>query len=143
MRSIMVVFSSVTLSKKISDCAIETAKEKDSRLIIVEVKSHRIPREVAKMMGEKGFMGKAVADQLEEEIFRERMDHIERGLKKLEERAHQSGIPTETIILDKPSSNRILEIAKEKNCEIIIAEKRMEDIEVGKSVPFEVIRIKS
>jgi len=138
----MVIFSSVTLSKKLADCAIETALQEDSKLLMVEIRSRRVSKKVALMTEERGFMGKEVVDRLEREITRERLDHIGRQVKELEARAKKEGVTTEKITLEKASINKILEIAREKNVSVIIAEKRLERIADSESVPFEMIRVK-
>jgi hypothetical protein len=138
----MVVFSSVTLSKKLADSAIETALQEDSKLLMVEIRSRKVSRKVALMTEERGFMGKEVVDQLEREITRERLDHIDQRVKELESRAKEGGVETETIILERASIKKILEIAREKNASVIIAEKRLKKIGEGESVPFEMIRVK-
>ena len=142
MRCVMVIFSSVTLSKKLADCAIETALQEDSKLLMVEIRSRRVSKKVALMTEERGFMGKEVVDRLEREITRERLDHIGRQVKELEARAKKEGVTTEKITLEKASINKILEIAREKNVSVIIAEKRLERIADSESVPFEMIRVK-
>jgi nucleotide-binding universal stress UspA family protein len=109
---------------------------------MVEIRSGRLPRKVALMTEERGFMGKEVVDRLEMDIAKERQDHIDRRLKDLNERAEKEGIAAETIVLKKASIRRIIEIAREKNVNVIIAEKRLEKISDAESVPFEVIRVK-
>lgn len=142
MRCVMVIFSSVTLSKKLADYAIHTALQADSRLLLVEIRSGRIPRKVALMAEEQGFMGKEIVDRLEMEISKERQDVIDRRLKELRERLESEGIEHESLVLETASIRQIIDIARERNVNIIIAEKRLEDIGEGKSVPFEVIRVK-
>jgi hypothetical protein len=142
MRYVMVIFSSVTLSKKLAECAIETARKDRSTLLIVEIRSRRVPHRVAIMMHERGFMGQEVVDRLEREISRERQDHLDRNVNDLKARAEAEGIPTESITLDRASVRRILEIARERNVRVIIAEKRIGEIEGGGPAPFEVIRVK-
>jgi hypothetical protein len=138
----MVIFSSVTISKRLADCAIETAGREKSRLLMVDVKSRRVPRRVASMTGERGFMGKEVVDRLEKDISRERQDHIDRRLKELEIRAKKKGIETETFVLESPSIRKILDIAKKRDVSVIIAEKQMEDVIDQEDIPFEVIHVK-
>lgn len=142
MRCVMVIFSSVTLSKKLADCAIKTALEEDSKLLLVEIRSGNIPRKVALMAEERGFMGKEMVDQLEKEISKERQDVIDRRLGELRERLEKEGIEHESIVLESASIRQIIDIAREKDVTIIIAEKRLEDIGEGKTKAFEVIRVK-
>ncbi len=142
MRYVMVVFSSVTLSKKLAECAIETARKDRSTLLIVEIHNRRVPSRVATLMHESGFMGQEVVDRLEQDISKERQDHIDRNMNDLKAQAQAEGIPTEVILLDRASVRKIVEIAREKNVRVIIAEKRIGDIEGEDSASFEVIRVK-
>ena len=139
---VMVVFSSVTLSKKLAECAIETAREDRSTLLIVEIRSRRVPHRVATLMHESGFMGQEVVDRLERDISKERQDHLDRTLDNLKQRAEAEGIPTESMTLDRASVREIIDIARERNVRVIIAEKRIGEIDAGEGAHFEVIRLK-
>ena len=141
MRCVMVLFSSVAISKRLADCAIETAGREKAKLLMVDARSGRVSRKVAMITGEKGFMGKEVVERLEEDISKERQDHIDRRVKELKKRAEKEGIETETFILEGPSIKKILEVARKRKVRVIIAEKRIEEITGGEDVPFEVIQV--
>lgn len=142
MSHVMVVFSSVTMSKKLAECAIETARRNRSTLLIVEIRSRRVPHRVATMMHESGFIGREVVDRLEEDISKERQEHLDRTMDDLKSRAEAEGIPTESMTLQKASIRRIVDIARRKNVRVLIAEKRIGVIDGGEGAPFEVIRLK-
>jgi len=142
MRYVMVVFSSVTLSKRLAECAIETARKDRSTLLIVEIRSRRVPHRVATLMHESGFMGQEVVDRLERDISKERQDHLDRNVQDLKDRAEAEGLLTESMTLDRASVRKITDIARERNVRVIIAEKRIGEIEGGDDASFEVIRVK-
>jgi len=140
MNTIMVVFSSTSISENIATFAIKRAQEEKARLILCDVRDRDISGKVSKMTGDIGFMGKEVVNQLKNQIKQERGWLIEKTLKEISEQAKEKGVQTEIEILKGPSADEILGIAKRKGVSTLIVQRRMKHTDI--ETPFKVIHLK-
>ena len=136
----MVVFSATSISEKIARFAIERASKEHARLLLLDVRDRDISRRVSEMIGDTGFMGSKVVDQLQKAIKDQRGRLIKEALKRIEEQAREKGVEIEVEVLKGPSSDRIMQIAKSKGVSTLIVQKRLKDTHF--EAPFEVIRLK-
>ncbi|MGA1863836.1 MAG: universal stress protein [bacterium] len=140
MDTIMVVFSATSISEKIARFAIERALEDHAKLLLLDVRDRDISRRVSEMIGDTGFMGSKVVDQLQKAIKDQRGRLIQEALKRIEEQAKEKGVEIEVEVLKGPSADRIMKIVKSKGVSTLIVQKRLKETHF--EAPFEVIRLK-
>ena len=134
----MVVFSSTDISEKLVDRAVTLAKDRDARLIILDVRDRAMADRVADFTEDVGFMGEKVVSMLRKEISQERCDVIFQRLSIIEEKAKKNNVPYEIAVEKGPFIEGVLKVAKKKNVKTIICQKREEAlVEEG----FEVIQV--
>ena len=136
----MVVFSATSISEKIARFAIDRALKDHAKLLLLDVRDRDISRRVSEMIGDTGFMGSKVVDQLQKAIKDQRGRLIKEALKRIEEQAREKGVEIEVEVLKGPSSDRIMQIAKSKGVSTLIVQKRLKETHF--EAPFEVIRLK-
>ncbi|MGA1863837.1 MAG: universal stress protein [bacterium] len=140
MDTIMVVFSATSISEKIARFAIDRALKDHAKLLLLDVRDRDMSRRVSEMIGDTGFMGSKVVDQLQKAIKDQRGRLIKEALKRIEEDAREKGVEIEVEVLKGPSADRIMQIAKSKGVSTLIVQKRLKDTHF--EAPFEVIRLK-
>ena len=134
----MVVFSSTDISEKLVDRAVTLAKDRDARLIILDVRDRAMADRVADFTEDVGFMGEKVVSMLRKEISQERCDVIFQRLSIIEEKAKKNNIPYEIAVEKGPFIESVLKVARRKNVKTIISQRREEAlVEEG----FEVIQV--
>ena len=134
----MVVFSSTDISEKLVDRAVTLAKDRDARLIILDVRDRAMADRVADFTEDVGFMGEKVVSVLRKEISQERCDVIFQRLSIIEEKAKKNNIPYEIAVEKGPFIESVVKVARRKNVKTIISQRREEAlVEEG----FEVIQV--
>jgi nucleotide-binding universal stress UspA family protein len=135
----MVVFSSTDISEELVDFAVNLAKKRLAKLIILDVRDKEMSERVGDITENVGFMGEKVVGLLKKEISSGRCDLIYKKLSKIGEKADKSGIPFEIVVERGPFADSILKVAKEKKIKTIVCQRR-EPVLGGKD-SFEVIQV--
>jgi nucleotide-binding universal stress UspA family protein len=123
MNNIMVVFSSTDIPKKLIDRSIKLAKERDGKLIILDVRDKVMGERVADITENLGFMGDKVVRTLRKQITQERCDVIFKKLSVVEDLAKKNNIPYEIIVEKGSFEKGVHKIARAKDVNLIIAQK--------------------
>jgi hypothetical protein len=139
MENIMVVFSSTDIPRELIDRSIVLSKEKDAKLIILDVRDRGMSERVGDLTENVGFMGDKIVQNLKKQISHGRCDVIYQKLTIIENAAKREGIPYEIVVERGPFVESVLRVAKKKNVKTIVCQSR-EPLE-SRSSGFEVIQI--
>lgn len=138
MENVMVVFSSTTIPENLVDRSIDLARERNARLIILDVRNKAMSEKVAALTENLGFMGEKVVSRLEKEISHERCGVIYKRLSMIEKKAKKNNVPYEIIVAKGPFIKNIVKVAKSKKVKTIICQRRERVLKGAEG--FEVIR---
>jgi nucleotide-binding universal stress UspA family protein len=139
MENIMVVFSSTDIPRELIDRSIALSKEKEAKLIILDVRDRGMSEKVGELTENVGFMGDKIVSNLKKQISYGRCDVIYQKLIIIEDAAKREGIPYEIVVERGPFVESILRVAKKKNVKIIVCQSR-ESLE-SHGGGFEVIQL--
>jgi nucleotide-binding universal stress UspA family protein len=139
MENVMVVFSSTDIAEKLIKRALSLARDKQARLIILDVRDQEMSERVGELTENIGFMGDKVVRSLKKQISHGRCDMIYKKLSILEDAAKKEEIPYEIVVERGPFIESILRVAKTKKVKIIICQSRETVPKVRDG--FEVIQI--
>ena len=139
MENVMVVFSSTDIPEELIDRALGLARDKQAKLIILDVRDREMSEKVGELTENIGFMGEKVVRSLKKQISLGRCDVIYKKLSILEDAAKKEDIPYEIVVERGAFIESILRVAKTKNVKTIICQSRETVPKVKDG--FEVIRI--
>lgn len=124
MDNILVAFSSTDVSEELLDKAINLAKKKKGKLILLDVRDKEMSEKVGELTENFGFMGDKVIGELKKDISHGRCEVIYQKLSTLTERLKKSGVDYEVVVEKGPFEKSVKKVSKEKNVKTVLHHKR-------------------